>query len=150
MVRAFSRWQGISLELKIKRKLKQAFIFTLWSSIIAAAGIGLAGFLFAPMTMSFFLKEDMAARIGIFTFRSQCLIFPLIPIGILSNMLFQGIGQQGRRHFYQRAVRNCISSVDFPSTGMDRAGGSGDCAGVVRWADCNHQHSICVLLFPKE
>ena len=76
--------------------LKLAFIFTLWSSIIAAAGIGLAGFLFAPMTMSFFLKEDMAARIGIFTFRSQCLIFPLIPIGILSNMLFQGIGQQGK------------------------------------------------------
>lgn len=90
---------GYQFGAENKRKLKQAFIFTLWSSIIAAAGIGLAGFLFAPMTMSFFLKEDMAARIGIFTFRSQCLIFPLIPIGILSNMLFQGIGQQGKAAF---------------------------------------------------
>lgn len=53
MVRVFSRWQGISLELKIK-KVKAGIYFTLWSSIIAAAGIGLAGFLFAPMTMSFF------------------------------------------------------------------------------------------------
>ena len=90
---------GYQFGAENKKKLKQAFIFTLWSSIIAAAGIGLAGFLFAPMTMSFFLKEDMAARIGIFTFRSQCLIFPLIPIGILSNMLFQGIGQQGKAAF---------------------------------------------------
>ena len=90
---------GYQFGAENKKKLKQAFIFTLWSSIIAAAGIGLAGFLFAPMTMSFFLKEDMAARIGIFTFRSQCLILPLIPIGILSNMLFQGIGQQGKAAF---------------------------------------------------
>lgn len=90
---------GYQFGAENKKKLKQAFIFTLWSSIIAAAGIGLAGFLFAPMTMSFFLKEDMAAQIGIFTFRSQCLILPLIPIGILSNMLFQGIGQQGKAAF---------------------------------------------------
>lgn len=90
---------GYQFGAENKKKLKQAFIFTLWSSIIAAAGIGLAGFLFAPMTMSFFLKEDMAARIGIFTFRSQCLILSLIPIGILSNMLFQGIGQQGKAAF---------------------------------------------------
>lgn len=96
---------GYQFGAENKKKLKQAFIFTLWSSIIAAAGIGLAGFLFAPMTMSFFLKEDMAARIGIFTFRSQCLILPLIPIGILSNMLFQESGSRGRQHFYQRAVR---------------------------------------------
>ena len=90
---------GYQFGAENKKKLKQAFIFTLWSSIIAAAGIGLAGFFFAPMTMSFFLKEDMAAQIGIFTFRSQCLILPLIPIGILSNMLFQGIGQQGKAAF---------------------------------------------------
>lgn len=90
---------GYQFGAENKKKLKQAFIFTLWSSIIAAAGIGLAGFLFAPMAMSFFLKEDMAAQIGIFTFRSQCLILPLIPIGILSNMLFQGIGQQGKAAF---------------------------------------------------
>ena len=90
---------GYQFGAENKKKLKQAFIFTLWSSTIAAAGIGLAGFLFAPMTMSFFLKEDMAAQIGIFTFRSQCLILPLIPIGILSNMLFQGIGQQGKAAF---------------------------------------------------
>ena len=90
---------GYQFGAENKKKLKQAFIFTLWSSTIAAAGIGLTGFLFAPMTMSFFLKEDMAAQIGIFTFRSQCLILPLIPIGILSNMLFQGIGQQGKAAF---------------------------------------------------
>ena len=90
---------GYQFGAENKKKLKQAFIFTLWSSTIAAAGIGLAGFLFAPMTMNFFLKEDMAAQIGIFTFRSQCLILPLIPIGILSNMLFQGIGQQGKAAF---------------------------------------------------
>ena len=90
---------GYQFGAENKKKLKRAFIFTLWSSTIAAAGIGLAGFLFAPMTMSFFLKEDMAAQIGIFTFRSQCLILPLIPIGILSNMLFQGIGQQGKAAF---------------------------------------------------
>ena len=89
---------GYQFGAENKKKLKQAFIFTLWSSTIAAAGIGLAGFLFAPMTMNF-LKEDMAAQIGIFTFRSQCLILPLIPIGILSNMLFQGIGQQGKAAF---------------------------------------------------
>lgn len=90
---------GYQFGAENKKKLKQAFIFTLWSSTIAAAGIGLAGFLFAPMTMSFFLKEDMAAQISIFTFRSQCLILPLIPIGILSNMLFQGIGQQWKAAF---------------------------------------------------
>ncbi len=151
MVRVFSRWQGISLELKIKKKLKRAFIFTLWSSTIAAAGIGLAGFPFCTDDHELLLKEDMAAQIGIFTFRSQCLILPLIPIGILSNMLFQGIGQQGEGGISVGVPSGkCISSVDFPSAGMDRAGGSGDCAGIVRWADCNHQYSICVLLFPKK
>ena len=39
--------------------------------LTAAAGIGLAGFLFAPMTMSFFLKEDMVAQIGILLFEAS-------------------------------------------------------------------------------
>ncbi|MFR8755302.1 MAG: MATE family efflux transporter [Clostridium sp.] len=42
---SFQPVAGYQFGAENKRKLKQAFIFTLWSSIIAAAGIGLAGFL---------------------------------------------------------------------------------------------------------
>lgn len=82
-----------------KERLKQAFDFTLWSSTIAAAGIGVAGFLLAPVMMGFFLKEEAVIAIGSYAFRSQCIVLPLIPVGILSNMLFQGIGQQGKAAF---------------------------------------------------
>lgn len=90
---------GYQFGAKNGKKLKQAFVFTLWSSTIAAAGIGVAGFLLAPVMMEFFLKEEAVIRIGSYAFRSQCLVLPLIPIGILSNMLFQGIGQQGKAAF---------------------------------------------------
>lgn len=98
MVRAFSRWQGISLGLKIKKV--KAGIYFYFMEQHHSGGRNRSGRIpFRTDDHELLLKEDMAAQIGIFTFRSQCLILPLIPIGILSNMLFQGIGQQGKAAF---------------------------------------------------
>lgn len=74
MVRVFSRWQGISLELKIKKV--KAGIYFYFMEQHHSGGRNRSGRIpFRTDDHELLLKEDMAAQIGIFTFRSKCLIF---------------------------------------------------------------------------
>lgn len=85
---------GYNYGAGLKSRVRSAFSFTLKFSIGIAFGCAAAIFAFAPAIMGFFLKSDPeVVRVGTFALRAQCLAMPLVPIGMVSNMTFQGIGK---------------------------------------------------------
>jgi putative MATE family efflux protein len=75
-------------------RVRAAFSFTFKFSIGIAVACAAAIFAAAPAIMEFFLKSDPeVVRIGTFALRAQCLAMPLVPIGMMANMTFQGIGK---------------------------------------------------------
>ena len=56
--------------------------------------LAVAGWFTAPSLMALFRKEDaQVIAIGTFAVRAQCLVLPLFPLGVISNMTFQVIGK---------------------------------------------------------
>ena len=61
---------------KRESPLQQMLLTTVVLALLV--GIGVAGFLLAPVMMGFFLKEEAVIAIGSYAFRSQCIVLPLI------------------------------------------------------------------------
>lgn len=94
------------------KRVRQSFYFTLkWSTLLAVA-LGAAGFFFAERLMSLFLQADeQVVSIGAYALRAQSLALPLVPVGIVGNMVFQAVGKAGISAFLS-ALRQGI--VFFP------------------------------------
>jgi len=75
-------------------RVRAAFSFTFKFSIAIAFACAAGIFAAAPAIMEFFLKSDPeVVRIGTMALRAQCLAIPLVPMGMMANMTFQGIGK---------------------------------------------------------
>ena len=56
--------------------------------------IGAGLFFFAPELVAQFVPEDAeVAEIGNWALRMQCIVMPLLPLGIACNMTFQAVGK---------------------------------------------------------
>lgn len=88
---------GINYGAKQYARVREAFWFSVKVSGIALIVIGGLQFLFAPMLVPLFRKDDMTViAIGIATLRFHCLTMPLNGFIMLCNMLFQTIGKTAR------------------------------------------------------
>lgn len=87
---------GFNYGAKEWKRVRQSFSFTLCWSVILAGAVGAAGFCFAEELMGLFLGADgQVVAIGAFTLRAQCVTLPLVPVGIVGNMVFQSTGKAG-------------------------------------------------------
>ncbi|MEG0579871.1 MAG: MATE family efflux transporter, partial [Niameybacter sp.] len=70
------------------------------TGVVLMTILGLIGYLSAPSLMGFFRKGDAEViAIGVFAIRTQCLVLPLFPLGVISNMTFQMIGKSWQATF---------------------------------------------------
>ncbi|NLM70536.1 MAG: MATE family efflux transporter [Synergistaceae bacterium] len=77
-------------------RVKSAFFFTLRATSVLMALWALPGFVFAPNLIRLFIKTDLeVVRIGTVALRAMCMVMPLVPIGVVTNMTFQSIGRYG-------------------------------------------------------
>lgn len=78
------------------QRVRQSICFTLkWSTLLAVA-LGTGGFFFAEELMGLFLQaDDQVVAIGAYALRAQSLALPLVPVGIVGNMVFQAVGKAG-------------------------------------------------------
>lgn len=69
---------------------------TLAMSTALMAVLGLLGFVFAEEVVAFFRTEDPAVvRIGVEALLLQCLVAPIVPVSVVSNMTYQVLGRAG-------------------------------------------------------
>lgn len=81
-------------------RVRQAFRFSIKIGVIMLTCLAIAGFVFAPQIMAMFRKDDPdVIAIGTFAFRAQCIVLPLQPLIVISNMMFQSLGKSFRATF---------------------------------------------------
>lgn len=92
----FQPVMGFNYGAKKWKRVRQSFAFTLRWSMILAGVAGAVVFWFAEELMGLFLGADeQVVAIGAFTLRAQCVALPLVPVGIVGNMVFQSAGKAG-------------------------------------------------------
>ncbi|MCM1161664.1 MAG: MATE family efflux transporter [Roseburia sp.] len=84
---------GYNYGAKKYDRVKEAFFFTLKVGIGIMASLGLLGFLLAKTVMRWFIADPEVISIGVRAFRAQCMVMPLMPLGVVCNMTFQSIGK---------------------------------------------------------
>jgi len=76
------------------RRVKEAFWFSVKTGLVFMTFLSLCGFLFSEQLIGLFRKDDaQVMAIGVLACRLQCIVLPLQPVMVLSNMLFQSIGK---------------------------------------------------------
>ena len=75
------------------RRLRDAFSFTLKAGETVLGILALLCFIFPAQVITIFRDDPEVIEIGVVALRCQCIAIILTPISILSNMLFQSIGQ---------------------------------------------------------
>ncbi len=81
------------------KRIRQSFRFTMISSEILMVLIGGVMFLFPHAIVRIFRDDPEVIAIGIVALRFQCCAMILQPLCIVTNMLFQSIGQSGVASF---------------------------------------------------
>ena len=77
------------------KRVRKAAYFTTLVAVGIMSVLGVVGFLYAGTLMELFMQADEeVVAIGTFALRCQCVVMPLIPIGVVSNMTFQSIGRE--------------------------------------------------------
>lgn len=81
-------------------RVREAFFFTLKVGVSIMTSLGILGFLMARNIMGWFIADDKEViAIGVRAFRAQCLVMPLMALGVVCNMTFQSIGKAWRATF---------------------------------------------------
>lgn len=77
-------------------RVKEAITFSLKACTAIFAVAAVVGYTFAPYIIALFRDDPDVIRIGVATFRFQCLMLPGWPVMVFSNMLFQSLGKPFR------------------------------------------------------
>lgn len=95
---------GYNYGAKCYDRVKQAYWFALRVGIFLFTGMAAIGYFAAPWAIGLFQKGDPEVmRIGIYSFRAQCLALPLHPLIVTSNMLLQSVGKSWQATFLSAA-----------------------------------------------
>ena len=85
---------GYNYGAKYFDRVRNAFKFTVTTSVLVLTGIGIIGYIFAPQIMVLFRGDDPEfIRIGSTIMRASCVTLPLVTYITISNMLFQSCGK---------------------------------------------------------
>lgn len=84
---------GTNYGAKRYDRVREAFFFCVKTAVGVLVVISAAGFVFAGPLVHLFREDADVVRIGSLALRLQCLVFPLNAWIVMSNMMFQTIGQ---------------------------------------------------------
>lgn len=90
---------GYNYGAKRYERVKEAYFFCLKTGTVGLLLGGSVAFLFAPEIIAFFRNDEAVVAIGAFAFRAQCLVLPLQPLVVITNMLFQSLGKSASATF---------------------------------------------------
>ncbi|MEG2096940.1 MAG: MATE family efflux transporter [Pseudoflavonifractor sp.] len=74
-------------------RVRQAFLFTLFTGFTMTAVLSLGGWFAAPLVIRQFGSSAAMLEVGIFAMRAQCVGLLFQPLSVVSNMTFQSIGR---------------------------------------------------------
>lgn len=91
-------------------RVKKGFFFTWWFGTLTLGVFALAGFVSAPVVVSWFRDDAEVIRIGIPAMRAQCLALFFVPFSVCNNMMFQSIGYKKNATFLS-TLRNGVCFI---------------------------------------
>lgn len=74
-------------------RVKGSIVFAVKTYTCVLAVGAVLGYAFAPQVIQAFRDDPAVIEIGVRAFRWQCMVMPLMPTFVFSNMIFQGMGQ---------------------------------------------------------
>ena len=85
---------GYNYGAKEYGRVRKAYRFMMIVGTVGMTVIGVGLFFFAPALVGQFVTEDAeVTEIGIWALRMQCVVMPLLTLGIACNMTFQAVGK---------------------------------------------------------
>lgn len=84
---------GYNYGAKNFTRVKESFLFTLKIGTTIMTVLALMGYILSPQIMSWFISDSSVIEIGTRALRYQCLVMPLMTLGVISNMTFQAVGK---------------------------------------------------------
>ncbi len=101
---------GYNYGAKKYDRVHAAYRFVMRVGTIGMAVFGALLFFFAPVLLRQFVSDDAkVVEIGVFALRFQCVVMPLLPLGVVCNMTFQAVGQSAKAAF----LASCRQGVFF-------------------------------------
>lgn len=100
---------GYNYGAKIYNRVKESFLFTLKVGSSIMSILALMGYILSPNIMSLFISDLSVIQIGTNAMRYQCLVMPLMTLGVISNMTFQAVGKP----LYATFLSSCRQGVFF-------------------------------------
>lgn len=80
-------------------RVKKGFFFTWWFGTLTLGIFALAGFVGAPVVVSWFRDDAEVIALGIPAMRAQCIALFFVPFSVCNNMMFQSIGYKKNATF---------------------------------------------------
>ena len=85
---------GYNYGAKLYKRVRDAFKFSVTTSVIALIVMGILGYMFAPQVITLFRSDDAEfIRIGSTIMRAYFAVLPFVAFVLISNMLFQSCGK---------------------------------------------------------
>lgn len=100
---------GYNYGAKNYHRVKESFLFTLKVGTSIMTVLAIIGFILSPKIMSWFISNLTVIKIGTNALRYQCLVMPLMTLGVLSNMTFQAVGKSLHATF----LTSCRQGIFF-------------------------------------
>ncbi|UPA32341.1 MATE family efflux transporter [Terrisporobacter glycolicus] len=90
-------------------RVKESFLFTLKVGTTIMTVLAFIGYILSPQIMSWFISDSSVIEIGTRALRYQCLVMPLMTLGVISNMTFQAVGKSLHATF----LTSCRQGIFF-------------------------------------
>ncbi|MCC3868594.1 MATE family efflux transporter [Terrisporobacter mayombei] len=100
---------GYNYGAKNFTRVKESFLFTLKIGTTIMTVLALMGYILSPQIMSWFISDLSVIEIGTRALRYQCLVMPLMTLGVISNMTFQAVGKSLHATF----LTSCRQGIFF-------------------------------------
>lgn len=91
-------------------RVKKGFFFTWWFGTLTLGIFALAGFVSAPVVVSWFRDDAEVIALGIPAMRAQCIALFFVPFSVCNNMMFQSIGYKKNATFLS-TLRNGVCFI---------------------------------------
>lgn len=100
---------GFCLGAKRFDRVKKAFLFTLFMSVVVQTVFALLLYIFDSSIVEFFQKDKQVIKIGIQAIHYFAISLPLLPIAVTTNMLYQVAGKNKQTLF----LASCRQGIFF-------------------------------------
>ncbi len=100
---------GYNYGAKKYERVKGAFKFTLKVGTAILTILAISGFILSPTIIKAFINDTQVIEIGTHALRYQCMVMPIMTLGVLANMTFQCVGKPWRATF----LSSCRQGIYF-------------------------------------